>query len=97
MSSYRELLIQRAALEVQLSKAFNEERMKIIAELLDKMSLHQITLDDLRRSLSKGRGRKAAAKYRDPVTGKEWSGRGRAPAWISGEADRGRFLLKLSK
>ncbi|WP_322023071.1 H-NS histone family protein [Burkholderia sp. BCC1977] len=33
------------------------------------------------------------AKYRDPVTGATWSGRGRTPAWIAGR-DRAAFLIR---
>jgi DNA-binding protein H-NS len=33
------------------------------------------------------------AKFRDPKTGTEWSGRGRAPAWLAGAKDRSRFLI----
>lgn len=32
-------------------------------------------------------------KYRDPQTGKTWSGRGRIPKWIEGK-DRENFLIK---
>ncbi|NYH18857.1 H-NS family nucleoid-associated regulatory protein [Paraburkholderia bryophila] len=31
--------------------------------------------------------------YRDPKSGKTWSGRGPAPAWLSGAKDRTRFLI----
>jgi DNA-binding protein H-NS len=33
------------------------------------------------------------AMYRDPKTGAEWSGRGRAPAWIASVKDRTKFLI----
>ena len=33
------------------------------------------------------------ALYRDPKSGATWSGRGRAPAWLSGAKDRSRFLI----
>jgi DNA-binding protein H-NS len=33
------------------------------------------------------------AKYRDPKTGAEWSGRGKAPGWLAGAKDRSRFLI----
>jgi len=38
---------------------------------------------------------KAEPKYRDPVTGAMWSGRGVSPAWIKGVAkeDRGQYLI----
>jgi DNA-binding protein H-NS len=32
-------------------------------------------------------------KYADPNTGAQWSGFGRAPAWIAGEKDRTKFLI----
>ncbi|MBR5950393.1 MAG: H-NS histone family protein [Actinomycetaceae bacterium] len=35
---------------------------------------------------------KVAAKYRDPVTGQTWSGRGRTPLWLVGK-DKGQFLI----
>jgi len=39
---------------------------------------------------------RSAPKYRDPRTGKTWSGRGRAPRWIQGE-DRTPFLINASR
>ena len=36
---------------------------------------------------------KVAAKYRDPETGKEWSGRGKAPLWIRDHEDRTPFMI----
>ena len=36
---------------------------------------------------------KVAAKYRDPETGKEWSGRGKAPVWIRDHEDRTPFAI----
>ncbi|EUC18723.1 H-NS family nucleoid-associated regulatory protein [Paraburkholderia hospita] len=35
-----------------------------------------------------------APKYRDPATGATWSGRGPAPAWLSGAKDRTAFLIE---
>lgn len=32
-------------------------------------------------------------KYRDPATGKTWTGVGRAPAWIAAAKDRSKFLV----
>lgn len=36
---------------------------------------------------------KQPAMYRDPKTGKEWSGRGMAPGWLAGARDRTKFLI----
>lgn len=48
-----------------------------------------------------GRGRagsKAPAKYRDPKTGKTWSGRGRTPVWLREREENGEsrdaYLIK---
>ena len=35
---------------------------------------------------------KVAAKYRDSVSGKEWSGRGLQPKWMAGK-DKNDFLI----
>ncbi|NML87423.1 H-NS family nucleoid-associated regulatory protein [Polaromonas sp.] len=35
---------------------------------------------------------KVAAKYRDPITGKEWSGRGLPPKWLQGK-NKEQFLI----
>lgn len=35
--------------------------------------------------------RKPEAKYRDPDSGKTWSGRGRRPAWLAGDPDQYRI------
>ena len=47
------------------------------------------------RGKGKGTGTKAAPKYRDPISGSTWTGRGVAPAWIKDVAkeDRGQFLI----
>ncbi len=37
------------------------------------------------RKVRRGNGDKVAAKFRDPETGKTWSGRGREPVWIKGK------------
>src|SRR4051794_36700875 len=37
------------------------------------------------RKVRRGTGDKVAAKFRNPETGKTWSGRGREPTWIKGK------------
>ena len=37
-----------------------------------------------------------APKYRDPVSGKTWTGRGKPPNWIVGVSDRSAFLIDAS-
>jgi DNA-binding protein H-NS len=37
------------------------------------------------------------AKYRDPATGKTWTGRGKPPDWIKGAKNRDQFLISAAK
>jgi len=34
------------------------------------------------------------AKYRDPKSGKTWTGRGKPPAWIAGAKNRDAYLIE---
>ncbi|WP_370889550.1 H-NS family nucleoid-associated regulatory protein [Caballeronia sp. RCC_10] len=36
------------------------------------------------------------AKYRDPKSGAEWSGRGMAPGWLASVKDRSKFLISAA-
>ena len=45
------------------------------------------------RKVRRGNGDKVVAKFRDPETGKTWSGRGREPVWIKGK-DREEFKIQ---
>ena len=42
------------------------------------------------RPASAAKGTKVAAKYRHPVTGETWSGRGKPPKWLAAEMDKGK-------
>jgi DNA-binding protein H-NS len=64
------------------------------------MKEHGLTVDDLGQSIrNETRSAEpktestASAKYRDPKSGAEWSGRGRAPGWIANAKNRNRFLI----
>jgi DNA-binding protein H-NS len=62
---------------------------------------HGLTVADLTESGASGKGKKGnfsagtkvAPKYRAPVSGKTWTGRGVAPKWIAGK-EREAFLIK---
>ena len=60
---------------------------------------HRIAGADLAPSASKGKPRVTGAvppKYRDPVTGQTWTGRGKEPVWIRGK-DRAAFLIPTTE
>ena len=97
MSTYKELLAQRQALEDAINKARKEELSKAISDVRAIVAEYGLTADDVSGG-GKGGTRKptgkVAPKYRDPATGQTWTGRGKAPAWIAGAADREAFAIK---
>lgn len=106
MTSYQDLLSQRAALEKQaqelekaISSAKRAERSGVISQIKSLMSEHGLTVDDLggksagrpSKEKSAGTGRKVAPKYRN-VTGETWTGRGLKPKWLQSALAAGKKL-----
>ena len=97
MSTYKELLAQRAELEKQIEAARKEALASAIAQVRAIVAEYELTEEDV---FSKKAPRAAAAdtktvapKYRDPETGATWTGRGKPPLWIAGK-DRLNFLIQ---
>jgi len=85
MASYQEILNQIEALKVQAEDVRKQELTGAITEIKRLMGLHGITLADLGISPRSGKTKArstVAPKYRDPVSGSTWTGRGRRPAWV---------------
>ena len=98
MTSYKELLKQRDALEQQIHEARNREIADAVATVRATIQEYGLTQGDVfpagrARSTSAAKGNKVAAKYRDPATGATWTGRGKAPRWIQ-DQDRAAFESK---
>ncbi len=93
MASYKELLVQREALDAAIAQARKAETGAVIAQIHGLMAQYGLSTDDLTPRRGRPRGSKSAsvAKYRNPKTGQTWSGRGRAPAWIGKQRER--FLI----
>lgn len=92
-SSYEALLQEREALDAKIEQARKAEMTKALAQVRALVSKYQMTESDIFGGGKKGKRVKVPPKYRDPVSGKTWSGRGRAPKWIDGK-DREQFLIK---
>jgi DNA-binding protein H-NS len=92
----QELEVQKQALEQQIAKAKAAGRAEAVARVRELMSTHGLTLADLGgRELPKARatkGAKVPAKYRDPDTGKAWSGRGLKPTWLKAALAAGKTI-----
>lgn len=92
---YRALLAQREALEKQIEELRSAERGDAIDWIRDQMALYGMKPEDLAERRGRGPRKQSgpvAAKYRDPVSGATWSGRGRAPRWLA-EQDRDKFVI----
>lgn len=82
-----ELMAQKAALEKQIEEVIKQKRQEAIAQAKKLVEDFQIRPEELFRNLggagtTKRSRAKASAKYRDPVSGKTWTGQGRAPRWF---------------
>ena len=96
MSSLKELIAQKEALEQKIAEAKQNERADAIARVRALMAEHGLTAADLvatGKGKARARSGKVAAKYRDAATGQTWTGRGRAPKWIEGKS-RDDYLIR---
>ena len=111
MTSYQELLAQKAALEKQqaelekqLSEARRAERAGVISQIKSLMAEHGLSLADLSGKTagpkapktSAAAGRKVAPKYRNPATGETWTGRGLQPNWVKAAVASGKKLEEFA-
>ena len=96
-NSLKELLAQREALETKIAELRASELTETIAKVRALIDEFGLTSEDVFPRTSSSRkttktSAKVAAKYRDPASGKEWSGRGLAPKWIAGR-NKADFLI----
>lgn len=95
MSSYKELVKQRAALEQQIEQARQQEMAGALAQVRTLVAEFGLTAQDVfpsGRARSASSGSKVVPKYRNPATGQTWTGRGKPPRWIQGQ-DRAQFAI----
>jgi DNA-binding protein H-NS len=100
MSSVAELIAKKAEIEKMIADAQREEKASAIAQVKSLMAQHGLTMADLtaraapgpRRSNGPRAGGKVAAKYRDPDSGREWTGRGLKPTWLRNALAAGKTL-----
>jgi DNA-binding protein H-NS len=86
-ASYKELLEQRSALEAQIAEARAREvkdALVRIRAIITEFGLTQADVFPSSRAALVQRGATGAVapKYRDPETGKTWTGRGLRPNWL---------------
>lgn len=101
MATYKQLMAEKAALEAKLEEVRAAEVSGVIEKIRGMMADYGLTVEDIATKNRRGRPAKAKTsegkqalppKYMDPKTGKTWSGRGRAPAWLGRNPKR--FLIE---
>lgn len=107
MKSYQDVKAQIAKLEKHAEALRTRELKSVIAQVRRTIDQYDLTPADLGLTGgSRGRGGPATskpgsrgrvsigvAKYRDPATGKTWTGRGRPPTWMIGVKDPSAYLI----
>lgn len=96
MSSYKELVAQREALDTRIATEYARLRLDAIVTIKDLRDTYDLTEADIFPPTTGERAQrqpaKVAPKYRDPSTGNTWTGRGKPPAWIR-DKDRSAFQI----
>ena len=75
--SLTELIAQKQVIENQIAEVTKTERKEALQTVKTLMVQFSITTDELTKNVKPTK--KVAPKWKDPVSGKEWSGRGRSP------------------
>ncbi|MFN3731969.1 H-NS family nucleoid-associated regulatory protein [Comamonas testosteroni] len=91
--SYKELLAQREALELQIAAARKSEVSDAVQKIRSMVQAFGLTPQDVFPSAKQKREvNPVTPKYRDAATGKTWTGRGKPPRWIK-DQDRSKFEI----
>ncbi|MFT3815761.1 MAG: H-NS histone family protein [Acidovorax sp.] len=94
MTTLAALLAQKADLERQIAEARKSETAAAITKARAIVAEYGLVESDVfgKSRMTPQAPGTVVAKYRDPATGKTWSGRGKAPLWIAGK-DRTAFAI----
>ena len=95
MSIIADLIKQKQALETQIEAAHQAQHADAVHKVRALISEHGLTQKDIfgsSKGTRKSSANKVAAKYKDPISGATWTGRGKSPKWIDGQ-DRAKFVI----
>jgi DNA-binding protein H-NS len=97
MASLKDLLKQKDELDAQIEALRKAEVSNVISQIRALMAEYQLSVMDIAsdsgaRAPKTRKSSSVAPKYRDPVSGATWSGRGRSPTWLQGR-DKSEFLI----
>jgi DNA-binding protein H-NS len=103
--SYADVQKQINALQAQAEALRSKEVAGVVARMKEAIATYGLTAADLGFrgtgpvAVRRGAGKRAPVagagvpKYRDPKSGKTWTGRGKPPLWIAGAKNRDAFLI----
>ena len=109
--SYAQLKSAIAKLEKEAAALREAEINKVVAQIKESIATFGLTVEHLfgrgakvlkaaaGKALGGGKAARKGAgvpKYRDPKTGKTWTGFGKAPGWIATVRNRDKFLIDQS-
>lgn len=87
-----DLISQRDAINAQIEALRAEEKSNALAEIRRLIAQFGLTSSDVFTATKTKSTKTVAPKYKDPVSGATWTGRGKAPTWIAGK-DRNLFMI----
>lgn len=103
MKTYASIQAEIAKLEKEAQVLRKTEVAKIIDGIKAAIAMYGLTAADLgfiggqtvrnAKANAKRATTVGVAKYRDPKTGKTWTGRGKPPTWIASVKNRDLFLI----
>ena len=102
MANIQDLLKQREDLERQIKQLQENSRSEAINTIKELMAQNNLSIEDLqstrsgKKSESGGKTGTVAPKYRDPASGKTWTGRGLKPKWVTEALESGKTLDDLA-
>jgi DNA-binding protein H-NS len=86
MTTLKELMAQKAAIEQQINELKKRESGQAIAKIRALVIEYDLKREDvfppIKSTKEVSKVIRLAPKYRDPVTGKTWAGRGKMPIWL---------------
>lgn len=94
MEDLKSLLAEKQALEQKIEEVRRAEKARVLGEIRSMMAEYGITAAEVLAGAGRpGRSKTVGEpKYRDPATGKTWTGKGKPPLWIVGK-DRAQYLI----
>jgi DNA-binding protein H-NS len=90
----KQLLQAREELDRKIAEVRKQAKADAVARVRAIVAEFDLTARDVFPvATRKGAANPGEPKYRDPVSGKVWTGRGKPPNWIQGK-DRSQFLIR---